>query len=195
MQVWNVLQCPRLAENTGCKNYTKNRHLRTIAQLCQGTSLQLRHVSTIGKNLLNDNTSSICLNNMVNFGPLTAEICWQVLGHPHKFQRVSWIGFVTALTLLNGGQPNFARCLAISCAGILYIHFWGLLPLTEFCQLQNSLCFQVLHSAILAVLLHGTRAVGVSQSLWRCTRNAELSQRRHIYIRQGGHHVGHRPTF
>jgi len=27
----------------------KNRHLRTIAQLCRAISLQLRHVSTIGK--------------------------------------------------------------------------------------------------------------------------------------------------
>jgi len=27
----------------------KNRHLGTIAQLCQAISLQLRHVSTIGK--------------------------------------------------------------------------------------------------------------------------------------------------
>jgi len=32
----------------------------------------------------------------------------------HKFQRVSRLGFVTAPTSLNGGQPNFARCLAIS---------------------------------------------------------------------------------
>jgi len=31
-----------------------------------------------------------------------------------------------------------------------YIHFWGLLPLTEFCHVQNSLCVQVLRSAILA---------------------------------------------
>jgi len=27
-------RCTRLAENTGRKNYAKNRHLRTIAQLC-----------------------------------------------------------------------------------------------------------------------------------------------------------------
>jgi len=34
------------------------------------------------KNLLNSNMSSICLHNMVNFGPLTAEICWRVCGTP-----------------------------------------------------------------------------------------------------------------
>jgi len=31
------------------------------------------------------------------------------LGHPSNFQRVSRLGFVTAPTSLNGGQPNFAR--------------------------------------------------------------------------------------
>jgi len=35
------------------------------------------------------------------------------LGHASKFQRVSHLRFVTAPTSLNGGQPNFARCLAI----------------------------------------------------------------------------------
>jgi len=41
---------------------------------------------------------------------------------------------------------------------------------------------------ILAALLHGTLVVGISQTLWRWTEGA-------IYIRQGGHHVGHWPTF
>ena len=47
------------------------------------------------------------------------------LGHPNKFQRVSHPGFITSL---NGGQQNFARCLAVSCNDILYMHFEGLLP-------------------------------------------------------------------
>ena len=41
---------------------------------------------------------------------------------------------------------------------------------------------------ILAALLHGTVVVGVSQTLWRLTQGT-------TYIRQGGHHVGHWPTF
>jgi len=50
----------------------------------------------------------------------------------------------------------------------------------------------------LAALLHDTRAVGVSQILRRVTRNGirELSLLVFAtYILQGGHHVGHRPTF
>jgi len=39
-----------------------------------GLFLQLRHASTIGKNLLNSNISSTCSHYIVNFDPLTAEI-------------------------------------------------------------------------------------------------------------------------
>jgi len=97
-------------------------------------------------------------------------------GHPSKFQRFSRLGFVTAATSLNGGQPNFARCLAVSWAGTLYVHFWDSCPLSEFCRLQNSLCVQVFRSPTLAALLYGIRAVGVSQSLRR-NGITELSQR------------------
>jgi len=41
---------------------------------------------------------------------------------------------------------------------------------------------------VLPALLHGTPVVGVSQTLRRSTEGA-------TYIRQGGHHVGHWPTF
>jgi len=70
--------CMRLAENTGHKKSPKIRHLCTIAQVCRAISSQLRHLSTSGKKLSHSNISSTCLHNMVNFGPLTAEICWRV---------------------------------------------------------------------------------------------------------------------
>jgi len=64
---------------------------------------------------------------MVNFGLLTAEICWRV---------------------------------------------WGTLRI----------------STVLSALLHGTLVVGVSQTLRRWTEGT-------TYFRQGGHYVGHWPTF
>jgi len=76
--------------------------------------------------------------------------------------------------------------------------FSGLLPLTEFCQVQNSLRVQLLRSPILAALLRSTRQVGISQTLRRATRKGitELSLLVcATYIPQGGHHAGHRPTF
>jgi len=42
---------------------------------------------------------------MVNFGLLTAEICWRVWG---KFQRLSRLGSVSAWHSSSGRQPNFA---------------------------------------------------------------------------------------
>jgi len=42
--------------------------------------------------------------------------------------------------------------------------------------------------SVLAALPHGTPVLGGSQTLRRCTEGA-------TYIRQGGHYVGHWPTF
>jgi len=98
-----------------------------IAQLCRAVSSQLQHVSTIGKNFLSCNISSTCPHK-INFGPLVAEIDWRVWSTPSKFQRLSRLGFVTAVTSVNGSQLNFARCLAVSWAGRLFIHFRWLLP-------------------------------------------------------------------
>jgi len=69
---------------------------------------------------------------------------------------------------------SFSRLLAI----IIY-KFGGSCLLTEFASCKIH-CVQVLPSPVLAALLHGTRAVGVSQIL-----------RRGIFTRRGGHAVRH----
>jgi len=86
----------------------------------------------------------------------------------------TWCGLSANLASMSD-----ARCLAVSCAGTLHMYiFRGLLPLTEFCQVPNSVYVQVLRSPILAALLHGTLIqstrssaytlkVGVSQTLRR----------------------------
>jgi len=89
--------CTRLAGNTERKNDAKSRHLCTIAQLCQAESSQLRHVSTIEKNLLSSNISSTRLHNLVNLGPLAAEIVSLVWGTPADF---NW--FLVLAALLHG---------------------------------------------------------------------------------------------
>ena len=78
MQVWNVLHAARWKYRT--QKWCKNRHLCTTAQLCRAISSQLRHVSTIGKNLLSINISPTCPYNMVNFSLLAAEIISLVWG-------------------------------------------------------------------------------------------------------------------
>jgi len=110
--------CTRQAANAGPKKVVKNRHLGTIPQLCRAISSQLRHVSTIGKKLVKQQY----LLHMANFNLLAAEIVSLVWGTPTNFN-----GFVTAATSLNGSQPNYAQCLALTWAGRLYIHFRRLL--------------------------------------------------------------------
>ena len=77
--------CARLAANAGPKKVAKDRRLGTVPQFCRAMSSQLRHVSTIGKNLLSSNISSTCPHGMVNFGPLAAEIVSLVWGTPGNF--------------------------------------------------------------------------------------------------------------
>jgi len=91
------MRCTRLAANTGRKKVAKNRHLDTVAQLCRAISSQIWHVSTIGKKMLSSNVSSTCPDNMVNFGPLTAEISSGVWGTPTNFN-----GFCALAVLLHG---------------------------------------------------------------------------------------------
>ena len=107
MQVWNV---PRAAhwKYSIQKWRQKNRHLGTIPQLCQATYSQLRHVLTIGKNLLSSNTSSTCPHNMVTLRPTSGWVRFVSLGHPCKFQPVSRLGSVTVRHSGSGRQPNFA---------------------------------------------------------------------------------------
>ena len=170
--------CMRIAGNIGRKNDAKNHHLRTIAQICRAISLQLKHISTIGKNV----KQQYLLHMSLQYGELRSTNGWDWFGslrHPSKFQRISRLRYCSDVrcspeanqTLHDVWQsPALVHCIFI---------FGGSCLLTEFYHVQNSLCFQVLPSPILAALLHGTPAAGVSQILRRVTRNGitELSQR------------------
>jgi len=100
--------CSRLAANTGCKKVAKNRHLGTIAQFCQAISLQLRQVLTIGKKLLSSNISSTCPHNVVNFGPLAAEIVSLVWGTPANFSGFRFLAALLHGTLVAGVSQTAA---------------------------------------------------------------------------------------
>ena len=86
----------------------KNRHLGTIAQLCRPVSLQLMHVSTIRKNLLNSNIST-CPHNMVNFSPLRADISLPVWGTPANFNRFRIFAALLPGTLVAGVSQTLRR--------------------------------------------------------------------------------------
>jgi len=188
MQVWNVVT--RLAGNTG----RKNCHMHTIAQLCQAISSQLRHISTIGKNLLNSNISSMFLQ----YGKLRPTSGWDwfgSLGHASKFQRFLHLGFVTAA--FTGGQPNFAQCLAVSWAATLCIHFPGLLPpdgispCAKF-TLHPSLALSYIGSV---TARHSSSGHQPNFAAWYKEWNYGTFTESATYIRLGGHHVGHLSMF
>jgi len=88
--------CTRFAGNAGPKKSPNIRHLGTIAQICRAISSQLRHLSTIEKNMLSSNISYTFPRNMANVGPLTAEIGSFVWGTPAKN------GFRVLAALLHG---------------------------------------------------------------------------------------------
>ena len=89
--------CTRLAAHAGPKKVAKNRHLGTIPQLRRAKSSPLRHVSIIGKKLVKQQYLIHMFSNMVNFGPLAAEIVSLVWGTPANFN-----GFRVLAALLHG---------------------------------------------------------------------------------------------
>jgi len=133
------------------------------------------------KNVLNSSMSSTRLHNMANFRPLMVEIRWRVWGTPANFNKCCVL-------------PSLPqRCCRLLGWYTIYT-FRGSCPITEFCQVQKSLFVQVLRSRIYSALLYGTPAklcgvVGYKE--WNYRTFAEGA----TYIRQGGHHDGHRPTF
>ena len=103
--------------------------------------------------------SSTCPHNMAHFGPLTAEICCRVRGYPSKFERVSRVSSLLQRRHLS--EANLT--LHDVWQSLIYTFFAGSCPLTEFCQVKDSLYVQVLRSPVLAALLHGTPAAGGTQ--------------------------------
>jgi len=60
------------------------------------------------KNLLNSNVSPTCSHNMLNFGPLTAEICWRVWDTPANFNRFRDLAVLLHGTLVVGVSQTAA---------------------------------------------------------------------------------------
>jgi len=134
---------------------------------------------------------------MVNVRALTAQIGSGVCGTPANFN-----GFRVLPSLLQRRRSTEANQILHDFGRLMgwYIIYTfsggGSCRLTEFCPVQNSLCVQVLRSPILAALLHGTPAAGISQTAaWYEEWNYRIFAEGATYIRQGGHHAGDRPTF
>jgi len=105
---------------------------------------------------------------MVNFDPLTAEIGWWVWGTPANFNRFRALASLLHRHLsMEVNQTLHGVWLSPGLVHYIYIYILGgSCPLTEFCQVQNSLCGQVSRSPVLTALLHGTGTLcGVVQGM------------------------------
>jgi len=132
MQVWNVLHVARCKYRMQkiVKNLPSRHHRTTLSGYIFETKARIDNRKTIVK-------QQYLLHVSPQYGELLPTSSWDrsgSLGHPSKFQRVLHLGSVTAATSLNKSQPNFARCLAVSWAGTLHVHFWRywILPRAKF---------------------------------------------------------------
>jgi len=143
--------CTRLAEIQECKHSLPAHDRRILSGYIFATKAFIDNQ----KKILSSNISSTCPHNMVKIDPLKTKIGWRVWGTPENFK-----GFRLLASLLHRRRPTVVnqtlRDVWPSPGLVQYIHFRGSFPATEFCQVQNSLCVQVLRSHILAALLHDT---------------------------------------
>ena len=124
MQVWNVLHADRWKYRTQkfAKNLPSAHHRTTLTGYIFATKTRIDNRK---KNLLSSNISSRCPHNMVNFGPLAAEIGWQVWGTPANFN-----GFRILASLLQRRRSTKVNqgLHDLWWLSPVYIHFRGLLP-------------------------------------------------------------------
>ena len=110
---------------------------------------------------------------MLNFSPLTAEICWRVWA-PRQISTgfASWLRYCTDVA----HRRSTKLCTMFGC-----LLRWGVsCPLTEVCQLQNSLCVQVLRSPRYCTVLEqwaSAKVCGVVQGM----ELRKFRRRRHLY--------------
>ena len=149
------------------------------------------------KNLLSSNMSYTCSHNMVNFGLLKAEICWRVWA-----TAVNFNGFRVLPSLLQQRRsPEANQTLHDVCPPPVLVHYIytysgflspdGILHGAKF-TLRRSLVLSYIGSVIAR---HSSSRRQPNFAAWYKEWNYGTFAEGATYIRLGGHHGGHRPTF
>jgi len=195
MQVWSVLHVARW-------KYRKQKWRKKSPSAYYRTTLSGCIFATKAcidnrKNLLSSNISSRCLHNMANFGPVMNEIRWRFRAHhqistgfasllhycsdvahwrPTKlctmFGRLLCWHAVYALSAAHAPWQNFAMCKIHFTSKSCVLVYWH-----RYCMALQQRALAKLCGMVQGMELGNFCREGVT------------------YIRQGGHHVGHRPTF
>jgi len=144
--------------------------------------------------------SSTCCHHMANFGQLMAEICCRFWGTTASFNGIH----VLPSLLQRRRSPKANQTLhdVWPSPGLLhYIHFRGLLPPDRILPGATfTLCPSLALSYIGSVTArHSSSSRGRQPNFapWYKEWNYRIfaGGPGATYIRLGGHHVGHRPTF
>ena len=96
--------CALPAENTGCKKSPSGHHPTTLSGYIFATKACIDNRK---KNLLSTNISSPSPHNMVNFGPLVAEIVSLVWGTPANFNGTLVVG-ISQTAAFNKGRHLYS---------------------------------------------------------------------------------------
>ena len=148
------------------------------------------------KNLLNSNISTTCPHNMVNFGPLAADIGSGVWGTPANFNRFR----VLPSLLQRHCSPEANQiCTMFGCLLSWYTMYTFLGALAS--GLNLSTC-KIHFASKSCILLYWRRYCTALQqrgqpnsAAWYKEWNYRTFAEGTTYFRLGSHHVGHQPTF
>jgi len=195
MHVWNMLHAARWKYRMQklCQKSPSVHHCTTLSGYISATKACIDNQK---KNLLNSNISSICRRNMLNFGPLTAEICWRVWGTPANFDGLC----VLASFCTDVAQRTSTKlCRMFGCLLRWYTiyTFWGLFPPNGILQAAKfTLCQSIPFSYIGSVTARQSSSGRQPEfAAWYKEWNYGTFTEGATYIRLGGHYVWHRPTF
>ena len=150
------------------------------------------------KNLLSNNISSTYPHNMANFSPLAAEIgsgVWSTPANFNGFCVASWLCYCSDVA---HRRPTKLCKMFGHLLGWYIIYSFlgalapdGILPGAKF-TLHPNLVFAYISSVTAHHCSSGHQPnFAASYMEWNYRTFAEGA----TYIQQGGHHVGHRPTF
>jgi len=188
--------CTWLAENTGRKNYPKIAIWAPSHNFVGYIFTIKACIDSRKKKLVKQQYLLRMSSQYGELRPTNGCGWFGCLGHPTKFQWVLHLAFITAATSLTRGQPNFARCLAVSSTGTLYAFSGllppdGILPATKF-TLRPSLAFSYIGSI---TARHSSSRRQPNFAAWYNEWNYRTFTEGATCIQLGSHHIGHRPTF
>jgi len=174
MQVWNVLHAARWKYRTQkvAKKSPYGHHRTNLSGYIFATKARIDNQKK--KLVLKQQYLLHMSSQYGKLGQLAAEICWRVWGTPANFNGFRVLALLLQRYRSTEANQTLHDVWPSPGLGHYIYTFGGSCPITEFCQVQNSLCVQVLRSYISSV-------AAWHLSSGRQPNFAALSRERHLY--------------